>query len=91
VEKRKRGVLMDIHDKILNIVAKEIQIDTEEISLDSTMNDLYMDSLDTVDIILTIEDEFKIELLNEFSFDGNMTFGRFVNLVGDKLRESEGS
>jgi acyl carrier protein len=76
---------MDIHDKILNIVVKEIQIDTEEISLDSTMNDLHIDSLDTVDIILAIEEEFKIELLNEFGFDGNMTFGRLVKFVEDKL------
>ncbi len=51
-----------IRDAIFGIIAKEANIDIGKISLDSTLKDLDIQSLDAVQIIFEIEDHFKITL-----------------------------
>ncbi|MGH8123049.1 MAG: acyl carrier protein [Rudaea sp.] len=51
-----------IQDTIFGIIAKEANIDIGKISLDSTLKDLDIQSLDAVQIIFEIEDHFKITL-----------------------------
>ncbi len=53
-------------EKIKKIIAEVLNIDEEEISLDSTfIDDLGADSLDVFQIIMGIEDEFDIEIPND--------------------------
>lgn len=50
--------MTDIEGKIISIVAKETRRGSEEISLDLKVEDI--ESLDLVQIIFAIEDEFQI-------------------------------
>ena len=53
-------------EKLQNIIAEVLNIDAEEISMDSTfIDDLGADSLDVFQIIMGIEEEFEIEIANE--------------------------
>lgn len=53
-------------EKLKAIIADVLNVDTEEISLDTTfVDDLGADSLDVFQIITGIEDEFDIEISNE--------------------------
>ncbi|MEE1195446.1 MAG: acyl carrier protein [Lachnospiraceae bacterium] len=53
-------------DKLKAIIADVLNVDTEEISMDTTfVDDLGADSLDVFQIITGIEDEFDIEISNE--------------------------
>lgn len=53
-------------EKIRAIIAEVLNIDEDEISLDSTfIGDLGADSLDVFQIIMGIEEEFDIEIPNE--------------------------
>lgn len=53
-------------EKLQNIIAEVLNIDAEEISMDSTfIDDLGADSLDVFQIIMGIEEEFDIEIPNE--------------------------
>lgn len=53
-------------EKLKAIIAEVLNVDTEEISLDTTfVDDLGADSLDVFQIITGIEDEFDIEISNE--------------------------
>ena len=53
-------------EKLQNIIAEVLNIDAEEISMDSTfIDDLGADSLDLFQIIMGIEEEFDIEIPNE--------------------------
>jgi acyl carrier protein len=53
-------------EKLQNIIAEVLNIDAEEISMDSTfVDDLGADSLDVFQIIMGIEEEFDIEIPNE--------------------------
>ncbi len=54
---------MSIQSRIISLTATQLDLGEDEISLDSNfMNDLGADSLDTVELILNIEDEFGIEI-----------------------------
>lgn len=51
-----------VQDTIFGIIAKEANVDVSKITLDSTLKELEIASLDAVQIIFEIEDHFKITL-----------------------------
>ncbi|MBP2026724.1 acyl carrier protein [Acetoanaerobium pronyense] len=55
-----------VYEKVRFIIADHLGLDEEKISLDTTITeDLEADSLDAVEIIMAIEDEFSIEIPDE--------------------------
>ena len=53
-------------EKIKKIIAEVLNVDEEEITMDTTfVDDLGADSLDVFQIIMGIEEEFDIEIANE--------------------------
>ena len=53
-------------EKVQAIIAKELGIEKEEIKLDSRLaEDLGADSLDAVELIMALEEEFDIEVDDE--------------------------
>jgi len=51
-----------VQDTVFGIIAKEASIDPAKITLDSTLKQLEIQSLDAVQIIFEIEDHYKITL-----------------------------
>ena len=57
---------MSIFEQLQEIIADQLELDVEEISYDShILDDLGADSLDVVDLVMSIEDEFGIEVPDE--------------------------
>ena len=55
-----------IFEKIRSIIAEQLDLDEETITMDSDcVEDLGADSLDMVDLVMTFEDEFEIEVPDE--------------------------
>jgi len=55
-----------IFDKIREIIAEQLGVDSEDITMNTNMmKDLEADSLDAVEIIMAIEDEFELEIPDE--------------------------
>ena len=53
-------------EKLQKIIAKDLNVDTQEVSMDTTfVEDLGADSLDIFQIIMGIEEEFDIEIPTE--------------------------
>jgi acyl carrier protein len=52
-------------DKIISIIAEKLHIEPSAINAQSTLQDLGADSLDMVDIIMKVEEEFGIEINDE--------------------------
>lgn len=78
------------NSKLLGIIAKYANYDAEKINEDmSFADDLGVDSLDLVDIISALEDEFKIEITDEDLANGIETVGNAVELLKTKLEEVE--
>ena len=54
---------MSIQSRIISLTATQLGLGEDEVSLDSNfMDDLGADSLDTVELIMNIEEEFGIEI-----------------------------
>ena len=55
-----------IFDKIKDIIVEQLGIDEEEIQIDSSfVDDLGADSLDIVELIMAMEEEFSLEIPDE--------------------------
>lgn len=53
-------------EKLVTIIAEVLNVDTAEITMDTTfVDDLGADSLDIFQIIMGIEEEFDVEISNE--------------------------
>jgi acyl carrier protein len=54
---------MSIHDKVKKIIADKLSVDLEEIVPEASfVDDLGADSLDLVELIMSMEEEFDIEI-----------------------------
>lgn len=57
---------MSVFEKLQEIIAEQLEIEAEEIDYDSNIiDDLGADSLDIVDLVMSVEDEFGIEVPDE--------------------------
>ena len=67
-----------VFEKIRNLIADQLEIDPELVTLETDlMLDLNADSLDAVDVLTQIEDEFGIEIPDEKTEEFNIV----ANLV----------
>lgn len=74
-------------EKIKEIIADKLSIDTEEITLDSSfIDDLNADSLDIVELIMALEDELEMEIPDEV-VENFKTVGDVVNYVKSNTEE----
>ncbi len=68
-------------DKIKEIIARELMVDEEDITLETDIiNDLGADSLTVVDLAMALEDEFDIEMPDE-DLENIKTVGDIINYV----------
>ena len=57
---------MSIEDKVLKIIAEKLSVDLDEVvPKASFVDDLGADSLDLVELIMSMEEEFDIEISDE--------------------------
>ena len=71
-------------EKVINILAEYKECDPSEILEDSTFEELELDSLDTVDLMMSFEDEFGIQM--EMSEDMK-TVGDVVKAIEEQVGE----
>lgn len=78
--------MQETFDKITSIIAEQLNIDKKTITDQSTLESLGADSLDRVEIVMKLEEEFGIEIKDEDS-EKLSTVGQTVDYV-DALRKS---
>jgi len=69
-------------EKIANYLAEQLDMSADEITADTTFESLGVDSLDTVEMVMDLEDELGIELELEEKI---ATVGELVAFVESKL------
>lgn len=74
-----------VFEKIKKIISEQLEVDESIISEGSSITgDLGADSLDLVDLAMSIEDEFDIELSDE-ALDKIKTVGDLVIYIEDRI------
>ncbi|MEN8196517.1 MAG: phosphopantetheine-binding protein [Pseudomonadota bacterium] len=84
--------MTDVQAKVFDIVAKEARLDRSQLSLDDKLEDLNIESLDMVQILFGIEDEFDVYVPQEDDSFRLDSLGDVVNgvkqLIADKETQS---
>lgn len=71
-----------VFEKVKTILANYKEIDESTIELDTTMESLGIDSLDTVELVMNLEDEFDVEIEVD---EDIKTVGDLVKIIEDLL------
>ena len=72
-----------MYDKLVAYAAKQLDLDPQDISRESTFESLGIDSLDIVEMIMDLETELGIEL--ELEDQNISTFGEMADFIESKL------
>ena len=72
-----------IRERLKELAVKNLDINPDVIDLDGKISDLDIDSIDLVDFIMVIEDEFDIEFSDE-ELDEIETLSDIVSLIESK-------
>ena len=72
-----------MYEKLVNYAAKQLELDADEITPDSTFESLGIDSLDIVEMIMDLESELGVEL--EMEEQQIATFGELAAFIESKL------
>ncbi|ACL21832.1 acyl carrier protein [Desulfitobacterium sp. LBE] len=56
---------MSVFDKVKSIVVDQLGVEEDEITLETTFADLNADSLDIVELIMALEEEFDLDIPDE--------------------------
>ena len=72
-----------MYEKLVSYAAKQLELDADEITRDSTFESLGIDSLDIVEMIMDLEAELGVEL--ELEDQKITTFGEMADFIEGKL------
>lgn len=74
---------MNIFEKVKTLVAEQLGVDAADITIETSFDDLNADSLDVVELIMALEEEFDIEIPDEDA-EKIKTVGDAVDYIKDK-------
>ena len=72
-----------MYEKLVSYAAKQLELDAEEITPDSTFESLGIDSLDIVEMIMDLESELGIEL--DLEDQKISTYGELASFIDSKI------
>ncbi|MEG0671798.1 acyl carrier protein [Clostridium sp.] len=73
-----------LFEKVKGILVKELSLDAEKVTMEASLiDDLGVDSLDIFEVVMSLEEEFEIEIPNE-DIEDIKTVGHIVNYLESK-------
>lgn len=74
-----------VFEKIKAILAEQLDADAEEMTMDTNIaRDLGADSLDVVELLMSIEDEFEVEIPDE-EIENIKTIGELTEYIQNNM------
>jgi acyl carrier protein len=80
----------DLERQVIELIARKKKLDPATISVDSTFEQLGVDSLDAADLLFTFEDTFKIVVPDEAA-QSMKSVGQVVDGLRQLLKPAEAS
>ena len=76
---------VEIEEKVIQIVSEQLSVDKSEISRNTSfVNDLNADSLDTVELVMELEDEFDLTIPDDQA-EKLKTVGEAIDYIKKQL------
>ena len=74
----------EIFDKLKELVVDQLGVEEDEVTMEASMqDDLGADSLDLVDLVMFVEEEFGVKVADE-DLENIKTVGDIVNYIEDR-------
>jgi acyl carrier protein len=74
----------EIFDKLKELVVDQLGVEEDEVTMEATMqDDLGADSLDLVDLVMSVEEEFGVKVADE-DLENIKTVGDIVNYIEER-------
>jgi acyl carrier protein len=83
-----KGAAMTLHEKIIAIIAEQAVLDVSDVTMDSTVESLGLDSLGLVEAIFAIEEAFDVSI--PFNANDPAQSGFDMSSVGAIITAVEG-
>ncbi|MEA3328444.1 MAG: acyl carrier protein [Candidatus Omnitrophota bacterium] len=78
---------MAVDEKVKAIIVEQLGVKSEEVNINSSfIDDLGADSLDTVELVMALEEEFGIEIPDEDA-EKITTVGQAVKYIEEKINK----
>ncbi|BFK86375.1 acyl carrier protein [Pseudoflavonifractor sp. DSM 107456] len=74
-----------IFEKIVALLSEQLGVDAENITMDTSFEELGADSVDVVDLTMAVEEAFNLEDLADENLSDMTTVGDFVRFLQTKL------
>ena len=75
-----------VFEKLSQLIAEHFSIDVEDITMDTHfVEDLNADSIDLMDLMMSVEDEFGLEEVEESAMESIKTVGDVVGYISDHI------
>ena len=75
-----------VFEKLSKLIAEHFGIDVEDITMDTSfVEDLNADSIDIMDLMMSVEDEFGLEEVEESAMESIKTVGDVVGYISDHI------
>ncbi|MBS0208126.1 MAG: acyl carrier protein [Planctomycetes bacterium] len=79
-----------VKERVINIVAEQLGVNKEQVTPETSfVNDLGADSLDTVELVMELEEEFDINIPDD-SAEKIQTVGQAIDFI-EKAQAANGS
>ncbi len=75
---------MNVEAKVKGIIADQLEVAVENLSLNTTFEDIDADSLDIVELILALEEEFDLEI-SDREIENINTVGDIITYIKSKV------
>lgn len=73
-----------VEERVKKIIAEQLGVEEEEVTLEASfVEDLGADSLDTVELVMALEEEFSIEIPDEDA-EKILTVGKALDYIKEK-------
>ncbi len=78
---------MDIEEKVKKIIVDQLGVKEEQVKMEASfVDDLGADSLDTVELVMALEEEFNLEIPDEDA-ENITTVGEAIDYIKEHLKK----
>ena len=79
--------MQDIFERMQRIISEQFSVDEDEITMDTSFEeDLGADSVDLVELVMAMEEEFEVGEIQEEELGSLKTVGDAVNYIAAKVK-----